>query len=722
MIPSRCLLLLGLTVCLALASSVAAQQSAPRIGYIYPAGSRQGAELDLVVGGRNLQGIATAYISGSGVQTFAFGYARSMTAVAAIAETVTVRVTIAADAEPGQRELRLETPAGLTNPLAFTVGQLPEFREKPSAATAAKTEMSVTLPAILNGRILPGEVDRYRFPARKGERLVFAASARELVPYLPDAVPGWFQAVLALYDAQGNELAYTDDFRFSPDPVLYYEVPQDGQYVIEIKDALYRGREDFVYRLAGGELPFVTGIFPLGGKAGDKTSVELKGWNLPVTTLVPGFQDAGVHSLFVRKRYDTLSERRLDSLLDAESTARAESVSSTESLSNRVPFSVDTLPEALDREPNDTGAGPQQVTLPLIVNGRIDPPGDWDVFRFQGRAGDQIVAEVQARRLHSPLDSVLRLTDAAGRQVAYNDDHEDPGAGLVTHHADALLSVALPADGVYHVHLGDIQHQGGPEYAYRLRISPQRPDFALRIVPSSINVRGGATVPLTVYALRKDGFTGAIALALKAAAAGFTLGGASIPEGQDQVRLTLTVPPITPKEPLSLQLEGRARVQDTEIIRPVVPAEDMLQAFAYHHLVPVSELKVSVSGRVTANTTVRILSETPVKIAAGGRGKVRLGVPAGTFFEPVHVELDEPPEGISIQSESPGAEGTEIVLQADGAKVKPGLKGNLIVNAFAVKSAQGSKEKPPPSLRPTPLGMLPAIPFEIYAEPAEAKP
>ena len=159
------------------------------------------------------------------MQTFAFGYGKSMTAVPAIAETVTVRVTIAADAEPGQRELRLETPAGLTNPLVFSVGQLPEFREKP-AKGAPPAEMSVTLPAIMNGRIMPGEVDRYRFPARKGQRLVFSASARELVPYLPDAVPGWFQAVLALYDAQGNEVAYADDFRFHPDPVLYYEVPQ----------------------------------------------------------------------------------------------------------------------------------------------------------------------------------------------------------------------------------------------------------------------------------------------------------------------------------------------------------------------------------------------------------------------------------------------------------------------------------------------------------------
>jgi len=39
----------------------------------------------------------------------------------------------------------------------------------------------------------PGEADRYRFQARKGQELVIAASARELIPYLADAVPGWFK-------------------------------------------------------------------------------------------------------------------------------------------------------------------------------------------------------------------------------------------------------------------------------------------------------------------------------------------------------------------------------------------------------------------------------------------------------------------------------------------------------------------------------------------------
>ena len=136
-----------------------------------------------------------------------------------------------------------------------------------------------------------------------------------------------------------------------------------------------------------------------------------------------------------------------------------------------MPFALDTLPECFEKEPNNDPAHAQKVKLPIIINGRIDRPDDWDVFQFTGRAGETIVAEVSARRLDSPLDSVLKLTDATGKLLAFNDDYEDPEAGLNTHHADSYLMVKLPADGTYYVHLGDTARNGGEEYAYRLRIS-----------------------------------------------------------------------------------------------------------------------------------------------------------------------------------------------------------------------------------------------------------
>ena len=95
------------------------------------------------------------------------------------------------------------------------------------------------------------------------------------------------------------------------------------------------------------------------------------------------------------------------------------------------------------------------MSLPIIVNGRMDRPGDWDVFEVEGKAGETIVAEVYARRLGSPLDSFLKVTGADGKIIALNDDHFDAASGLNTDHADSYLMVKLPADGKYFIHLGD---------------------------------------------------------------------------------------------------------------------------------------------------------------------------------------------------------------------------------------------------------------------------
>ena len=621
-----------------------------------------------------------------------------------ISELVTVRITVAPDAEPGQREIRLVTANGLSNPLVFCVGQLPEFSEEASrniseqksqiAKTAfgpkntkAKADINFSLPATVNGQILPGEVDRWRFGAKKGQKLVISVAARQLIPYISDAVPGWFQATLALYDSKGRELAYDDDFRFNPDPVLYYEIPSDGDYVIEVKDSIYRGREDFIYRITIGEMPFITGIFPLGGPAGGKTTVELKGWNLPVTslTLDDSHKAPGIRPLSVRK---------------------------DDHLSNIVPFAVDTLPECFAGKSHGGKSHAQRITLPVVINGRIEKPDDSNVFCFDGKAGQEVVAEVMARRLNSPLDSVLKLTDATGNQIAFNDDHTDKGYGLTTHHADSYLTATLPKNGVYLLYITDAQHKGGPDHAYRLRVSAPQPDFALRVVPSSINARAGMTVPVTIYALRKDGFNGDIALALKDAPSGFKLGGARVQAKDDKVRLTLTVPPTPADLPVNLKIEGRATIAGREIVRPAVAAQDMMQAFEYRHLVPVQELDVAVTGRASAKAgSLKILGDMPVKLPAGGTVKVRVASAYNSIGKRAHLELSDAPDGIIIKEVSPSDEGMEILLESDAAKVTPGQKGNLIVGAFQSKPSTAGKKGA--AKENVPFATLPAIPFEI---------
>ena len=503
-----------------------------------------------------------------------------------ISNLVVVEVTMAGSAKPGPREIRLVTPHGVSNPLVFHVGQVPEVSRKPMITSEyevlGKEELAlrhrpdtevedvVSIPCTANGQMASGEVNRYRFQAHKGQRLVISADARQLIPYMADAVPGWFQAVLALYDAQGKEVAYDDDYRFKPDPTIFYQVPKDGQYVLAIYDAIYRGREDFVYRVTIGEMPFVTSIFPLGGRAGGPPPpIRMKGWNLEKAVLTPPPGDAkpGIYWLAARSRG---------------------------LLSNRVPFVVDTLPECLEQEPNNDPAHAQKVQLPIVVNGHIDRPDDWDVFQFTGRGGETIVAEVAARRLDSPLDSVLKLTDASGKLLALNDDHEDVETGLNTHEADSYLSVKLPADGTYYVHLGDTARQGGEEYAYRLRLSAPRPDFALRVVPSSITFRSKGYSNVTVYAIRKDGFSGPIKLDLKDPPPGFTSYPIWLSPGQIVARLGVKTDLVDTKLPVTLAIEGSAKIGGRDVAHDAVPAEDKMQAFLWRHLVPAKELKAMV--------------------------------------------------------------------------------------------------------------------------------
>src|SRR5579885_606463 len=466
------------------AQTPGARLSSPRIGYVYPAGGRQGTTFQVAIGGEFLEGAATAEFSGGGITARVIDYQHPLTAkeekalqeevealqakrqaamaagtgagdgakpvwtpederhaaeirskagyrmnrqtAPAISERVTLEVTVAPSAAPGQREVRLRNGNGLSNPLFFFVGQLPEFSDPPAPPSTAapggpnpanprplaqSPERIVTLPAVVNGQIMPGEVDRIRFTARKGQKLVFAVAARSLLPYLADAVPGWFQATLALRDAQGRELAYEDHFRFDPDPVLFCEIPADGDYFMEIRDSIYRGRQDFIYRITAGELPFITGIFPLGGQVGRKTVVETAGWNLPSREAEADGIGKAPGPLALAAQRDGI-------------------------YSNPVAFALDTDPAVRESEPNDDAAHAQKLALPVVVDGRINRPGDRDVFRFEGRACADIVIEVFARRLNSPLDSVLQLTDAQGKTLAVNDDYEDKGAGLITHQAD----------------------------------------------------------------------------------------------------------------------------------------------------------------------------------------------------------------------------------------------------------------------------------------------
>jgi len=625
--------ILGLAWLAAITSSACAQWT-PYIGYVYPAGGQQGTTVRVQLGGQRIDGTSGAIVTGEGITAKLVHYYRKLSnqemqlmreqllilrkmvaknekagkpndkiqkyierleyriggyvnrpACQALSSIAVVEVTIDPGAKPGAREISLISERGVTNSMPFYIGQVPEVSRKPMKTCFApvlgneafglrkrppeEANQEITIPCTMNGQIAPGEVNWYKFEAKKGQELVIDVKARQLVPYIADAVPGWFQPVVTIRGKMWQELAFVDDFRFNPDPVFRFVAPYDGTFNLAITDAIYRGREDFVYRVTISKLPHVTSIFPLGGRVGEIGKIELDGWNLDGAKVSPLPEDLspGIHRITAER--------------DGKVT-------------NSVPFAVDTLPERVEKESNNDPSTAEELSQATIINGRIDNPGDWDVFKYTGKAGQKIVAEVIARRLDSPLDSILKITDESGKLIALNDDYDDPESGLNTHHADSYVMVELPADGIYYFHLGDTAQKGGKEYTYRLRLSPPRPDFALRAVPLNRGIRSKGGTACNIFIIRKDGFNAPVRVTLKDPFEGFKAWPITITPDKETVRLGIKSEVTATEEPVKLNLVGTAKIGERTIQREVITAEDRMQAFLWRHLVPAEELRVLV--------------------------------------------------------------------------------------------------------------------------------
>jgi hypothetical protein len=128
---------------------------------------------------------------------------------------------------------------------------------------------------------------------------------------------------------------------------------------------------------------------------------------------------------------------------------------------------VDRALPVVEKEPNNGFAQAQMIAIGQTVAGAIDKGFDVDVYRFEGKAGQRIVAEVVAARFGSPLDSILTLYTGDGQTVAANDD-------LDATTTDSRLETTLPRDGPYFLVVVDANDRGGPAHVYRLSVQVKR--------------------------------------------------------------------------------------------------------------------------------------------------------------------------------------------------------------------------------------------------------
>ena len=161
------------------------------------------------------------------------------------AGVVTAKITVAEGASPGPRELRLLTDAGVTTAYTFEVGEQPEITASEPNSKLAEPQ-KIVLPVTINGNLAASaERDYFQFSAKKGETYKFDLKAFRI----SELTAAFFNPVLYLYDAKGKEIAKnlgSSDL----DPRLTFPCPADGEYILLVRDLLWKGNPAAIYRLS----------------------------------------------------------------------------------------------------------------------------------------------------------------------------------------------------------------------------------------------------------------------------------------------------------------------------------------------------------------------------------------------------------------------------------------------------------------------------------------
>jgi hypothetical protein len=143
---------------------------------------------------------------------------------------------------------------------------------------------------------------------------------------------------------------------------------------------------------------------------------------------------------------------------------------------------------------------------------------------------------------------------------------------------DSRLVFDPPADGEYHVRIGDARGQGSSRHAYQLTVRPPQPDFSVRFNPATPAVSTGGAVTINVNADRRDEFDGPIEVRLENLPPGFSAPATTIPAHENSTSLALfaepsaTVPSHAERgnEVGKLKLIAHAAIDGKQVVREAI--------------------------------------------------------------------------------------------------------------------------------------------------------
>lgn len=223
----------------------------------------------------------------------------------------------------------------------------------------------------------------------------------------------------------------------------------------------------------------------------------------------------------------------------------------------------------------------------------------------------------------------------------YRNDDGGPGYGK-----DSFVDFVAPADGEYQVRLRDVRGMGGDTFAYRLNIREPRPNFKLAVNPRNPNVPAGGTIPLTVTALRLEGYDGPIEVTLGGLPAGLKATKNTIAAGQTDATILVSADPDAKlAQAASFEVTGRAKIGGKLVSHAANP-EDGMKLISLMTKPDITMQTVTKVVEIEAGKTAEVLVKVKRQNGFAGR------VPVEVRDLPVRVRVtDSGLNGVLIQED-----------------------------------------------------------------------
>lgn len=549
---------------------------------IYPLGGQAGEELSVSIRGNSLVGVSDVWCETDGFEAVVSRVeeipAEEQERIASELPDAFPRqrlfITLRIDGQvpPGRYPLRFLSPAGISSAVNFHVIDYPAVDEASDGHGPDRPAPILNLPMIVNGRIAtPGDVDYYQFKVFHGQKLDFELIAcREPVRnaeirFRPELTlyqktGSWFDSQRATRIAF-NDNAATDvvrDGTKQPIPVsrLVHQFNKAGNYLVSVTSTYGTGGPDFGYqlRVRPSQLPVRDEL---------NSPIVYQEWQNH------SIRDSWEEHQFTRP----LMDERIQLLRARTTSPLAETLSGLEDRQaahgdeitifqeNSTPSTGNNLQE---QDASDLQTNAEQVSLPALLEGAIQQPGDVDCFRLSVQTGEKIAIEVETP-VAAPLrfNPRIEILDAEDQLVISNLHTKEDGAILGLH---AKMTTTLEKAGQYFVRIRDIAlRHGNADFQYRIWLRPQVPHVGKVVMAiDRVNLQPGKTQLVSLDVELEEGFPGQVLGFVEGLPEGVSVGFPSNDTGSKQPEShAVAYEPVTQKMLIALVADENAPVTES---------------------------------------------------------------------------------------------------------------------------------------------------------------